>query len=528
MAQKLFPIGVQDFRSIIEDGFCYVDKTELVYKLVKSGRNAFLSRPRRFGKSLLCTTLKYYMLGERELFRGLAIERLEKDWVRRPVLHIDFNRSKYESVDDLTEMLSICLSQWEEVYGKVDYETSLASRFAGIMRRAHERSGQKVAVIIDEYDKPLLDVMHDRELQDRMRTQLKSFYGQMKSGDADIQFVFLTGVTKFSKVSVFSDLNNIQDISMNDDYAGICGITQEEVDANFGEDIGRMAAKRGLAYGEMRQQLRDTYDGYHFSPCMLDVYNPFSLLQALQNSDLQHYWFASGTPTFLIRLLKNANYDLRRLSGIQVTASRLGDISEPERDPVPILFQSGYLTVKDYDPRFNWYSLDFPNVEVRQGFFDALIPQYNLRTDAYGEDFCIANFVMAVERGDIDGFMERLKALFADIPYTQASDKRRVLEQQYQNVVYIVFTLMGFYTEVEHHTSMGRIDLVVKTPQYIYIMELKVGKGTAEEAMRQIEDSHYADPYAADPRVLYKVGVGFDPDTNNMDRWVIAGGGSKP
>ena len=521
MPQKLFPIGVQDFKGMIEDGFCYVDKTALVYKLVKSGRNAFLSRPRRFGKSLLCTTLKYYLLGERELFRGLAIEKLEKDWVRRPVLHMALSSGTFTSVESFTNTLSRVLDLWEKEYGRDAAEVELSDRFAGVMRRAHEQSGQRVAVLVDEYDKPLLEAMDNPPLQDEFRKILKSFYGTMKGSDSDLQFVFLTGVTKFSKVSVFSDLNNLDDISMMNEYAGICGITQQELDDNFSDEVVRMAAQSNQSFDAMRQRLRDTYDGYHFSPCMLDVYNPFSLLSAFKKSEIGHYWFATGTPTFLIRLLKNANYDLRRLSGIQVTASRLGDISEPARDPVPILFQSGYLTVKSYDPRFNRYSLDFPNAEVRQGFFDALIPQYDLRTDAYGEEFDIGNFVMAVEQGDIDGFMERLKALFAGIPYTQAADKQRVLEQQYQNVVYIVFTLMGFYTEVEHHTATGRIDLVVKTPQYVYVMELKVGKGTAEEAMRQIDDNHYADPYAADPRKLYKVGVGFDPATNNMDRWLI-------
>ncbi|MCF0194954.1 MAG: ATP-binding protein [Bacteroidaceae bacterium] len=523
MAQRRFPIGIQDFKTLIEDKLVYVDKTALMHKLVTSRTNAFLGRPRRFGKSLLCTTMKYYFRGERELFKGLAIEKLEKDWICRPVLHMALSSGTYTSVESFTNTLVRVLDLWEKEYGRDTAEVELTDRFAGIMRRAHEKTGQKVAVLVDEYDKPLLEAMNDPELQEKFRQILKSFYGTMKNSDADIQFIFLTGVTKFSKVSVFSDLNNIQDITMSDEYAGICGITKQELDYNFSADIDRLAQQNGLTFAEMKEKLQETYDGYHFSPCMLDVYNPFSLLQALQNGTLDHYWFASGTPTFLIRLLKNANYDLRRLSGIQTTAARLGDISEPTNDPIPILFQSGYLTAKVYEPRFKTYILDFPNTEVRQGFFDSLLPQYNLRTDVNGEEFILMQFIMMVEQGDIDSFLERLKALFANIPYTQATgeQRQRIIEQQYQNVVYIVFTLMGFYTEVEHHTAMGRIDLVVKTPQHIYVMEFKVGKGTAEEALRQINEKHYAEPYLADPRQLHKVGIGFDPETHNMDTWMV-------
>ena len=523
MAQRRFPIGIQDFKTLIEDKLVYVDKTALMHKLVTSRTNAFLGRPRRFGKSLLCTTMKYYFRGERELFKGLAIEKLEKDWICRPVLHMALSSGTYTSVESFTNTLVRVLDLWEKEYGRDTAEVELTDRFAGIMRRAHEKTGQKVAVLVDEYDKPLLEAMNDPELQEKFRQILKSFYGTMKNSDADIQFIFLTGVTKFSKVSVFSDLNNIQDITMSDEYAGICGITKQELDDNFGDDIERLAQQNELTFDEMKAKLQETYDGYHFSPCMLDVYNPFSLLQALQNGTLDHYWFASGTPTFLIRLLKNANYDLRRLSGIQTTAARLGDISEPTNDPIPILFQSGYLTVKKYDREFGTFILDFPNTEVHQGFFNSLIPQYDLRQDIYGEYFNIGSFVMDVREGDIDSFLERLKALFANIPYTQATgeERQRIIEQQYQNVVYIVFTLMGFYTEVEHHTAMGRIDLVVKTPQHIYVMEFKVGKGTAEEALRQINEKHYAEPYMADPRQLHKVGIGFDPATHNMDAWVV-------
>ncbi|MCF0191048.1 MAG: AAA family ATPase, partial [Marinilabiliaceae bacterium] len=323
------------------------------------------------------------------------------------------------------------------------------------------------------------------------------------------------------KVSIFSDLNNLRDITMMDEYATICGITEDELTSFFSQDIDAMAQKRGILREEVFVGMKGMYDGYHFSEKMVDMYNPYSVLGALAAKKLGNYWFETATPTFLTRLLRNADYDLMDLSGEEATASRLGDISEPELDPIPILFQSGYLTIKDYNSRFDTYTLDFPNREVKSGFFDFLLPAYVTR--ARNKTFGISNFVEDVEAGRVDDFMTRVKSLLANIPYTQADDehRQRLIEQQYQNVVYILFTLMGFYTKVEYHTAMGRIDLTVETPDYIYVMEFKVGQGTAEEALKQIEDSHYADAFLASGKQLMKVGVGFDNATRNIDTWIV-------
>lgn len=522
---RKYPIGIQDFKGLIEDGWSYVDKTDWVYRLAHSHKTAFLSRPRRFGKSLLCSTLRYYFEGEKELFNGLKISTLETDWVKYPVLHMQLNGGGlYNSIDALNETLASNLTYWESKYGKGEGETLPGLRLAGIIRRAHEQTGQKVVFIVDEYDKPLLETMDDKSLHDSYRSVLKAFYGTLKAMDSDLRFIFFTGVTKFSKVSIFSDLNNLEDLTMKNDYATICGITQEEVMATFNEEISLMAEKHSLSKEQMLAELKQMYDGYHFAENLADVYNPFSLLNAMSEKKLGYYWFATGTPTYLTKLLRDANYNLRELTGAEATASRLGDISQPELDPVPILFQSGYLTIKSYDAEFGTYSLDFPNREVRQGFFDALLPQFGASIDENGNGFSLPKFVKAVREGRIDDFMERLKALLANIPYTQASEEKRqkLIEQQYQNVVYIIFTLMGFYTKIEYRTAIGRIDLSIETPDYVYVMEFKVGQGSAEDALAQIEERHYADVFASTAKTLIKVGVGFDNATRNIDKWIVA------
>lgn len=521
---RKYPIGIQDFKGLIEDGWSYIDKTDLVYRLAHSHKTAFLSRPRRFGKSLLCSTLRYYFEGEKDLFNGLKISSLETDWVKYPVLHFGLSTGTYTSVKSFESTLSSALSIYEEKYGRNANEETLSDRFAGILRRAHQQAGQKVVVLIDEYDKPLLETLTNHELNDQFRIILKSFYGTMKFSDEHIRFIFLTGVTKFSKVSVFSDLNNLEDLTMKNDYATICGITEEEMTTTFDAEISAMAEKHSLPKEQMLAELKQMYDGYHFAENLIDVYNPFSLLNAMSEKKLGYYWFATGTPTYLTKLLRDANYNLRELTGAEATASRLGDISQPELDPVPILFQSGYLTIKGHDAEFDTYSLDFPNREVRQGFFDALLPQFGSNFDENGNGFSLPKFVKAVREGRIDDFMERLKALLANIPYTQAPEEKRqkLIEQQYQNVVYIIFTLMGFYTKIEYHTAMGRIDLSIETPDYVFVMEFKVGQGSAEEALAQIEERHYADAFASTAKTLIKVGVGFDNATRNIDKWVTA------
>lgn len=519
MATRKYPIGVQDFKKLIEDYF-YIDKTDIVYRLANNHNAAFISRPRRFGKSLLCSTLRYYFEGERELFRGLKIEALETEWKKHPVLHFGLSTGTYTSEKSLEDTLSEALTPFEQKYGKGENEVTLTGRFAGVIRRAHELTGQKVVILIDEYDKPMLEAMSDRELQEKYRIMLKSFYGTMKFSDEHLRFIFLTGVTKFSKVSIFSDLNNLRDISMNDEYAALCGITEGELKDVFCQEIEEMAKKDGRTVEETFASLKEMYDGYHFSPAMTDIYNPFSVISALADKRLGAYWFATGTPTYLTWLLKNAGYDLKGLSGVSIQSSTLGDISEPEKNPIPILFQSGYLTLKSYNARFDKYTLDFPNKEVKSGFFDFLLPTYVPESRS---TFDVSCFVEDVEAGRVDDFMNRLKALIATIPYTQASEEKqqKLIEQQYQNVVYIIFTLMGFYTKVEYHTALGRIDISVETDDYVYVMELKVGQGTAEEALAQIEKNHYIDPFVASGKKIVMVGVGFDNATRNIDEWIV-------
>ena len=512
---RLYPIGIQTFEKIRQGGYCYVDKTALVYQLAQSGQYIFLSRPRRFGKSLLLSTLEAYFQGKKELFEGLAMEKLEQDWAEYPVLHLDLNAQKYDSPAALEDILNDRLSKWESVYGSHPSEKSLSLRFQGIIQRAVEQCGRNVVILVDEYDKPLLQAIGNESLQDEYRSQLKAFYGVLKSQDAYIRFALLTGVTKFSKVSIFSDLNNLNDISLDDEFATICGITEEELYGSFTEDIRLFSEKNQMSVEETRQKLKEWFDGYHFSTHCPDIYNPFSLLSTFKKGVFNSYWFETGTPTFLVTLLKKGHYVLSNLDKEQVTRDMLGDIDNIGGNPLPILYQSGYLTLKGYDREFGTYSLGFPNREVSEGFNRYLLLGY-ASVPSGNSAFQIQNFVWEVRRGDTDAFMRRLQSFFADTPYELARD----LEVHYQNVLFIVFKLLGFYVQVEYHTSQGRIDLVLQTPQYIYVMEFKLD-GTAEEALQQIEDKQYALPFASDARKLYKVGVNFSNAVRNIEKWII-------
>jgi hypothetical protein len=514
-ALKNLPIGVQDFESLRKDGYLYVDKTALMYRLVSTGCYYFLSRPRRFGKSMLLSTLHAYFSGKKELFEGLAIEKLEKDWITYPVLHLDLNVGEYKTEDELRNKLSANLNDWEQLYGKVDYEKSLGSRFEGVIRRAYEKTGQRVAILIDEYDKPVLQAIGNNELQDAYRSILKGFYGALKSMDRCIKFALLTGVTKFGKVSVFSDLNNLYDISMDDPYTSICGLTDEELDTVFVPYIQRLAAAMRRPYDEVREVLRVQYDGYHFCEDSEGIYNPFSLLCTFQSNKIKSYWFETGTPSYLVYLLKKHNYNLEQMSKVECDADVLNSVDSQSTNPIPVIYQSGYLTIKDYDPEFGLYKLGFPNKEVEDGFLKFLLPSY-ASIDNTKTAFVITNFVKDIRAGKVDEFFKRLSSLFADTPYELVKD----LENHYQNVLFIVTKLMGFYVKAEYHTSEGRIDLLLQTSDYTYVMEFKLN-GTAEEALAQINDKNYALPFAADGRRLIKVGVNFSSQTRNIERWII-------
>lgn len=512
---RKYPIGIQSFENIRKEGYLYVDKTALIYQLVQTGKYYFLSRPRRFGKSLLLSTLQAYYEGKKELFEGLAMASLEKDWKTYPVLLLDLNAQRYDSVDSLTSILNDTLCEWERLYGTQESETTLSLRFKGVIQRAAEKTGRNVVVLIDEYDKPMLQAIHNRELQSSYRNILKAFYGVLKSKDAYLQFALLTGVTKFSKVSVFSDLNNLMDISMDNRYAAICGITEQELVTDLGEYIRDLSETLQMSYEDLLRELQERYDGYHFVEDSEVLYNPFSLLNTFARKKLGNYWFETGTPTYLVELLKENHYPLEHLTYEQATADTLTGIDTVDSSPIPVLYQSGYLTIKDYDPEFETYTLGFPNKEVEEGFTRFLLPYYaHIRSGSSA--FHIVNFVKEVRSGNIDGFMKRLQSFFSDTPYELVRD----LELHYQNVLFIIFRLVGFYTQAEYHTSEGRVDLVIRTDQFIYVMEFKLD-GTAEEALQQIEEKQYALPFVSDSRRLFKVGVNFSNATRNIEKWLV-------
>lgn len=511
----IYPIGIQDFEGLRNDNYIYVDKTRQIYKLVNSGKYYFLSRPRRFGKSLLISTLEAYFSGKKDLFKGLAIETLEKDWKKYPVFHLDLNPEKYDSLESLYGVLNEILTRWEKKYGKEESETSLSLRFLGVVRRAAEHEGERVVILVDEYDKPLLQAIGNDALQDEYRRTLKAFYSILKTQDRYIRFALLTGVTKFSKVSVFSDLNNLQDISMDYRYVDICGITEQEVHDVFGETVKRLAAFNGLNQEECYAKLKRNFDGYHFAPNTIGIYNPFSLLNTFAKGVFSDYWFETGTPTFLVELLKGCDYDLRQLTEEPITQDILNSVDSMRTNPVPIIYQSGYLTIKSFDNEFKLYKLGFPNQEVENGFMNFLMPLYTPAEKGTGP-FIVSNFINEVRQGNPEGFMRRLQTLFEDNDYRVAGK----MEIYFQNTMYVIFKMMGFYTEVERATSHGRIDLTIKTKDFIYLMEIKLD-GTADEALEQIERKGYAKAFSQDIRTLYRIGVNFSSVSRSIGEWKV-------
>ena len=510
-----YPIGIQTFEKIKNSDFAYVDKTAHVYRLASQGSCYFLSRPRRFGKSLLLSTLKSYFQGKKEMFKGLAISKLEKEWRQYPVLHLDLNVKKYEDKGSLIAVLSRHLEQWETEYGDKHCGDTVEDRFFHCIVNAAQQSPEgKVVVLVDEYDKPLLEAIGKPELQEEYRQILKAFYSNIKSCDEYIRFAMLTGVTKFSHLSVFSGLNNLVDISMLPQYAEICGFTEAELHENFDESVAEVAVANGITKEQCYERLKKEYDGYHFSAGSTGVYNPFSLLNVLSFGVFKHYWFATGTPNFLVEVIKHCDYPLDRLVTEPKTAEDLDAIDAYYGDPIPLFFQSGYLTITGYDPEFMVYRLDFPNKEVEQGFSRFMAVYYHSGNRNGG--FNIARFVESIRNGQPEEFMTLLQAFYADADY-QLTGK---LEVYFQNSLMVLFRLMGFYVEMERHTSRGRMDVTLKTKDYVYIMELKVDK-SADEALQQIEDRQYAAPFAADPRELFKIGVCFSSEERGISEWKV-------
>ena len=515
-----YPIGIQSFERIIEDGYVYIDKTDMIYSLTHGGSIYFLSRPRRFGKSLLVSTLKNYYLGNKELFKGLKIDRLEKDWNVHPVFHVDFNGANFTQAGVLETMLDDYIDKWEKQYDiHTDPGLGVGLRFRDILCAVHEQTGRRAVVLIDEYDKPILDVLDtDSGLEDRHRNVLKGFYSVFKVADSHLQFVLLTGVTKFSQVSVFSGFNQPKDISMDARYETLCGITQEELDSYFVEPVSAMAERNRCSFEEMKFLLKQKYDGYHFSDNMTDVYNPFSLLNALDSLRLQDYWFSSGTPTYLIRLLAHFKENMNELTGKYYRQEEFIDYKADVEQPLPMIYQSGYLTIKDYDMEFNTFLLDFPNNEVKNGFLTAVASSYLKPSEDTGG--WIRDVVRTLRTGDTDRLCSLFTSFLSSIPYTmRRKDDERERERYFQYTFYLILRLISVYTVyVEKQQSHGRVDCVLETPQYVYIFEFKLD-GTAEEALRQIEEKGYAGEYASDTRTLYKIGASFSSETGTIGDW---------
>jgi hypothetical protein len=515
---RKLPIGIQDFEDLRTNNYLYVDKTAYLYHLASMGKPYFLGRPRRFGKSLFLSTLKAYFLGKKELFDGLAIAGKEKDWTEYPVFYLDLNVEGYTDINSLYTALDTNLFRLEDVWGCREKETSPASRLSGLILRAYEKTGRKVVVLIDEYDKPLVNTLDNEDVNKAMRDTLKGFYGVLKSADAYLRFVMLTGVTKFSKVSVFSDLNHLMDISPDENYADICGISESELITCFQPEIASLAERQKLTYEATLAELKKRYDGYHFAKQSEGIYNPFSLLNTFAKKDFSNYWFATGTPTFLVKMLKNIDFDIKSLDNdVKIPADSISDYRFEYENPVPLLYQSGYLTIKDYESLFNEYTLGFPNEEVKYGFFNELLPVYMPKKNIQGE-FYTANFIRDLLANNVEGFMIRLKAFFAGISY-ELNNKE---EKHYQTIFYLFFKLMGQFIEVEQRSAIGRTDAVVITGSSIFVFEFKLTENaTAEDAIKQIDEKNYLIPFTASNKKLVKVGVEFSNEERGISRWIV-------
>ena len=528
-----FPIGIQDFEKIINGGFAYVDKTALVYDLVHQGNIYFLSRPRRFGKSLLVSTLEYYFRGRKDLFRGLAIDRLETEWEEYPVFHVDFNSTNFQEGMALQKLIQGTVESWEQAYGFAGNPNySSGKRFAELLAHVHRTTGKRSVVLVDEYDKPLLDVLdtgatmrddngNEVLVEDYNRNVLKGFYSTFKAADADLKFVLLTGVTKFSQVSVFSGFNQPEDISMSNRYDSLCGITKEEMERVFGREIDLMAEELGHTPEEMRRLLKKQYDGYHFSRRLTDIFNPFSVLNALDSHQLEDYWFGSGTPTYLVRLLSHTQENLNELTGRYYATSEFVDYRADVERPLPMIYQSGYLTIKAYDALTGTYLLDFPNNEVKRGFATAVATGYlQPRTLVLSE---VAQMVRSLAAADLDALHRQLTAFFASIPYTmRRKDTEAERERYFHYTFYLLFRIISTYLVLtEKQQSEGRADCIIEAPGAVYIFEFKLD-GTAAEALAQIEARGYARPYAADSRTVRRIGVSFSSTTGTIEDWAEA------
>ena len=512
----LYPIGIQNFEKIRKDGYVYVDKTALIYRLATTGTYYFLSRPRRFGKSLLLSTMEAYFKGKKELFEGLELEQLEKDWTEYPVLHLDLNSGRYMEPKDLDVVLHQHLNNWEAKYEVTPKYEDFAARLNDIIDAVTEKTGRQIVVLVDEYDKPIVNNLGNEALSDYYRKTLQGFYSVLKAKDGQIRFGFLTGVSKIGKLSVFSGLNNLKDISMVKDYAGICGLSEDELHKYFDASVAELGEANELTKEDCYLKLKDMYDGYHFTHNSVGVYNPFSLLNAFSDREFKEYWFETGTPTLLVNVMKQTSFDVTALSdNIVVPTATLNGMQDIMNKPVPLFFQTGYLTIKDYDSEYNEYRLGFPNEEVKNGFLN-FIYAYYVPVNPADDSTTTSQLAKALKAGDPYTFMKTLEALFANTTYQIQGNS----EKNFQYAMYIIMELLGEYVEAERHTSNGRIDLLLQTKDYIYIVELKIDN-TADAALQQIEEKGYAKPFSNDPRKIFKIGVSFSTANRRIEDWKV-------
>ena len=514
-----YPVGIQTFQNLREGEYLYVDKTKYIVDFRKKGmKYVFLSRPRRFGKSLFASTLQAYFEGRKELFEGLAIADYEKDWVKHPVLHFDLSGAKHFDEDGLKHYLDLQLKPYEKLYGRDDDELYPNDRLDGLVKRAHKQTGEKVVVIIDEYDAPLLDVVHEKENLSALRLIMQNFYSPLKKLDPHLEFTFITGITKFSQLSIFSELNNLDNISMFDQYSAICGISKTELTTQMKPDIEALGEALGMTYEECLAELTSFYDGYHFSEKSEDIFNPFSLVKALNGQKIAPYWFGSGTPTYLIKTLQKYHVNVMDIEKKSCDVDDFDVSPEMMTSALPLLYQSGYLTIKKYNPILHRYTLEYPNREVKIGMLKSLAPNY-LSPISLDNNSLVGDFLEKLYDSDIEGAMVRLKSYLASIS-NRLSNKN---ERDFQTVFYLIFNLMGAHMRVEEDSAIGRADAVVYMPDAVFVFELKYD-GSAEEALKQIDDKGYLIPYSADGKRLYKVGVNYDSTQRTISDWIIKEG----
>lgn len=518
MALKLYPVGIQTFERIRKENKLYIDKTEYVYRMTHSGGcYFFLSRPRRFGKSLLVSTFESYFSGKKELFEGLAIEKLEQEWMEYPVLHFDMSGGKHMEKEQLEDYLSNRLEAEERKWGITHTKRGANDRLTELITTAYEISGKQVVVLIDEYDAPMLDVAHDKETLDELRNVMRNFFSPLKMCEPMLRFVFLTGITKFSQVSIFSELNNIKNVSLDDEYAGVCGITKEELLTQMSEDIDVLAEAQGMTREETIAKLKENYDGYHFSPASPDVFNPYSLLNCFDDKNFGAYWFSSGTPTYLINMLRKFKVLPAKIGRSLARSSAFDAPTENLKTITPLLYQSGYITIKGYDKMSQLFTLDLPNKEIKVGLFESLLPYYLEGMYAEEGDVAIAQMSVLIRQGDMDGALRLFQEFLGTVPYCNNTN----YEGHYQQVLFIIFTLLThFVVDVEVHTPNGRVDVVMETEDTLYLIELKLNK-SAQAAMQQINLKQYGQRFARCGKPIVKVGVNFDAKKGNIEDWII-------